>query len=158
MAVLHYDGSLTSDRASYGGLIRNAMGVPILAYVGKREEASILSMELLAIYRGISLCLEKDIQNISIRFDSKLAVDILNGTITCPWSVYVLKCRITVFLDQLPHKEIRHVWRELNQPTYFIASIDNGDGESIIYPLDFPGDLLGLIQNDAVRKTHFRPP
>ncbi|XP_043697256.1 uncharacterized protein LOC122648050, partial [Telopea speciosissima] len=148
MAALHCDGSLTADRAAYGDLICNNMGVPILAYVGKGVEASVLSMELLAIHRGLTLCLEKDIHSVSIRTDSKLAVDILTGSITCPWSVYVLNCQICALLHHLSHKEVRHVWRELNQPADFVASINNGDGEAIIHPPKFPEDLMRLIHDD----------
>ncbi|XP_043694119.1 uncharacterized protein LOC122644799 [Telopea speciosissima] len=143
--ALHCDGSLLADTASYGGLIRNTIGDPILAFAGKREDASVLSMELLAILRGVSLCLEKDLLNVSIRSNSKLAVDILNGKIICPWSVQVLKSRIISLFDQLHRKEIQHAWREVNQPADYVAAIDVGNGESILYPLDLPRELLDLI-------------
>ncbi|XP_043697167.1 uncharacterized protein LOC122647943 [Telopea speciosissima] len=158
MVALHCDGSLSADRAAYGGIIRHATGDPILAYVGKGVETLVLCMELLAIHRGVALCLERDLQSVSIRSDSKLAVDIITGAVSCPWSVYVLKCQISSLLTQLTHLEVRHVWRELNQPADFVASIDSGDGETIIYPPNFPEDLMRLIHDDTNRKTYFRIP
>ncbi|XP_043696683.1 uncharacterized protein LOC122647324 [Telopea speciosissima] len=158
MIALHCDGSLTADRAAYGGLIRDDTGAVILAYVGKGDDDSVLGMELLPILRGVTLCIQNDFRRVSIRFDSKLVVDILNGTICCPWSMQVLKGRISSLLEQLQRKEIRHVWREVNQPTDFIAAFDAGDGESILLPLDFPPELVEMIRDDADRKPYFRPP
>ncbi|XP_043697269.1 uncharacterized protein LOC122648066 [Telopea speciosissima] len=79
MVALHCDGSLANDKASFGGLIRDGCGDPIAAYAGLGEDLSVLSMELKAIYKGISLCIEKGLYDVSVRSDSKLAVDILNG-------------------------------------------------------------------------------
>ncbi|XP_043696676.1 uncharacterized protein LOC122647317 [Telopea speciosissima] len=141
-----------------GGLIRHSNGDPILAFVGKGVEPSVLAMELLAIHRGVALCLDKGYHNISIRSDSKLAVDIITGTFSYPWNVYVLKCQICSLLNHLTHLEVKHVWRELNQSADFVASNDSGDVESILYPRDFPEDLMRLIHDDIDRKTYFRPP
>ncbi|XP_043697025.1 uncharacterized protein LOC122647772 [Telopea speciosissima] len=158
MTALHCDRSLTVDRASYGGLIRDATGAAILAYVGKGEENSVLCMELLAILRGIMLCIQNDLRRVSIRSDSKLEMDILNGEVGCPRAMQLLKGRIISLCEQLHRKEIRHVWREMNQPADFIAAIDTGDGESIFNPSEFPLELVELIQNDADYKAYFRTP
>ncbi|XP_043697429.1 uncharacterized protein LOC122648258, partial [Telopea speciosissima] len=117
--TLHCDGSLSGDRAAYGGLIRNTLGDP------------------------------RELRHMSIRSDSKLAIEILTGVSSCPWSVYTLKFQILSSLNQLAHYEIRHVWRELNQPADFIASIDLSDGETILYPSSFVEDLNRLIYDDV---------
>ncbi|XP_043697276.1 uncharacterized protein LOC122648074 [Telopea speciosissima] len=158
MTALHCDGSLTADRASYGGIIHDDTGAAIMAYAGKGDDNSVLGMELLAILRGVTLCIQKDLFRVSIRSDSKLAVDILNGIVSCPWSLQALKVRITSLMEQLQRKEIRHVWRELNQPADFVAAIDTRDGESFFYPPDLPLHLVELIKNDSDHKTYFRTP
>ncbi|XP_043697406.1 uncharacterized protein LOC122648222 [Telopea speciosissima] len=158
MTALHCDGSLTADRASYGGIIRDDTGAAIMAYAGKGDDNSVLGMELLAILGGVTLYIQKDLLRVSIRSDSKLAADILNGIVSCPWSLQTLKVRITSLMEQLQRKEIRHVWRELNQPADFVAAIDTGDGESFLYRPNFPPDLVELIKNDSDRKTYFRTP
>ncbi|XP_043697156.1 uncharacterized protein LOC122647928 [Telopea speciosissima] len=68
----------------------------------------------------------------------------------------VLKGHIISLCEQLHRKEIRHVWREMNQPADFTAAIDTGDGESIFNPSEFPLELVELIQNDADCKAYFR--
>ncbi|XP_043697062.1 uncharacterized protein LOC122647823, partial [Telopea speciosissima] len=97
-------------------------GDPVLAYMGKGVETSVLSMELLAIHRGVALCLERNLQHVSIRSDSKLAVEIIT---------------------------VRRVWRELNQPADFIASIDCEGRETILYPPDFQDDLMRMIHDET---------
>ncbi|XP_043697398.1 uncharacterized protein LOC122648214 [Telopea speciosissima] len=156
MTVLHCDGSLTVDRASYGGIICDATGAAIMAFVGNGDNNSVLSMELYAILRGVSFCVQNSQLQVSIRSDSKLAVDILNGVVSCPWNMQTLRDRISSIFHHLQRKEIKHVWREINQPADFIASMDTGDGEVIIYPPDFPPELVELIKNDYDRKVYFR--
>ncbi|XP_043725708.1 uncharacterized protein LOC122672274 [Telopea speciosissima] len=154
MTPLHCDGSLTANRASYGGIIRDDTGAAIMAFVGKGEDNSVLGMELFPILREVTLCIENGLHRVSFRSDSKLAEDILNGSVNYPWNMQVLKDRIISLLGQLQHKEIRHVWRELNQSADFVAAIDTGDEESIFY---LP-DLVELIKDDSYRKTNFRTP
>ncbi|XP_043696652.1 uncharacterized protein LOC122647297 [Telopea speciosissima] len=156
MAVLHCDGSLTADRASYGGIIRDDAGVAIMAYAGKGDINSVLGMELFAILKGVTFCIQRNLLRVSIRSDSKLAVDILNGAVDCPWSMQILMDRIATLLQQLQRKEIKHVWRELNQLADFIAAMDTGDGEAIFNPLDFPQDLVELVKNDSDGKVFLR--
>ncbi|XP_043687599.1 uncharacterized protein LOC122638815 [Telopea speciosissima] len=134
MAVLHCEGSLMADRASYGGIIRDAAGIAIIAYAGKGDDSSVLGMELYAILKGVDLCIQKNLLRVSIRSDSKLAVDILNGN----------------------HREVRHVWRELNQPADFMAAMDTGDGEVVLCPPDFPQELVELLKDDFDCKVYFR--
>ncbi|XP_043714585.1 uncharacterized protein LOC122662945 [Telopea speciosissima] len=156
MTVLQCDASLTAERASYGGIIRDDTGSAIMAFAVKGDDNSVPGMELYAILRGVTFCIQQNHLRVSIRSDSKLAVDILNGTVSCPWSMHPLKDSITTLFEQLHHKEIRHVWRELNQPADFIAAMDIGDGEVTLYPPDFPQDLVELIKNDSDRKVFFR--
>ncbi|XP_043721013.1 uncharacterized protein LOC122668526 [Telopea speciosissima] len=69
MVALHCDGSLADDKASFGGLICDGCGDPIAAYAGLGEDLLVLSMELKAIYKGISLCIEKGLYDVSVRSD-----------------------------------------------------------------------------------------
>ncbi|XP_043696885.1 uncharacterized protein LOC122647590 [Telopea speciosissima] len=156
--ALHCDGSLTADRTSYGGVIRDDTGTAILAYMGKGEDNLIVGMELLAIFRRVTLCIGNGLHRVSIRSDSKLAVDILNGSVKCPWNMQVLKAYIISLFGQLQRLEIHHVWRELNQPADFVVAIDIGDEESFFFPPDFPPRLVELIKDDSNRKTYFRTP
>ncbi|XP_043717558.1 uncharacterized protein LOC122665470 [Telopea speciosissima] len=148
MVALHCDGSLADDKASFGGLIRDGCGDPIAAYAGQGEDLSVLSMEFKAIYKGISLCIEKGLYDVSVRSDSKLAVDILNGQITGPWQILILKSKILSKFRLLRSKELVHVWREQNQPADFMASLPT-DPSGTYWELEsFPLELTILIKKD----------
>ncbi|XP_043697111.1 uncharacterized protein LOC122647869, partial [Telopea speciosissima] len=148
MVALHCDGSLADDKASFGGLIRDGCGDPIAAYAGQGEDLSVLSMEFKAIYKGISLCIEKGLYDVSVRSDSKLAVDILNGQITGPWQILILKSKILSKFRLLRSKELVHVWREQNQPADFMASLPTDPSGTYWEPESFPLELTILIKKD----------
>ncbi|XP_043697497.1 uncharacterized protein LOC122648333 [Telopea speciosissima] len=109
MVALHCDGSLSDDKAGFGGLICDDSGDPLAAFAGIGEDLSVLSMELMAIYKGMSLCVDKGFYDVSIRSDSKLAVNILNGVITGPWQILTLKSKIQIKAMLLRSKEFIHV-------------------------------------------------
>ncbi|XP_043697430.1 uncharacterized protein LOC122648259 [Telopea speciosissima] len=156
MVALHCDGSLSDDKASFGGLIRDDSGDPLAAFAGIGEDLSVLSMELMAIYRGISLCVDKGFYDVSIRSDSKLAVDILNGVITRPWQILTLKSKIQIKARLLRSKEFIHVWREQNQPADFMASIPTDPSGILWEPKSFPPELAILIKQDKEFVTNYR--
>ncbi|XP_043697446.1 uncharacterized protein LOC122648277 [Telopea speciosissima] len=156
MVALHCDGSLADDKASFGGLIRDGCGDPIAAYAGLGEDLSVLSMEFKAIYKGISLCIEKGLYDVSVRSDSKLAVDILNGQITGPWQILILKSKILSKFRLLRSKELVHIWREQNQPADFMASLPTVPSGTYWEPESFPPELTILIKKDKELVTYYR--
>ncbi|XP_042486657.1 uncharacterized protein LOC122066892 [Macadamia integrifolia] len=156
MWALHCDGSLTHDRAGYGGIIRDSRGQSILAFAGKGVVRSVLYMELMAMLKGVDLCKKLNLLRISVRSDSNVAVDIINGQVEGPWEIQTLKSKILHLLKEFERKEIIHVWRESNSPADFMATYDTGDGEANIRPEDFPQDLQSLVDLDASRTVYFR--
>lgn len=52
-------------------------------------------------------------------------------------------------LMSLDSYEVRHIWREANQPTNILASLAMGVEETILYPNDFPCNLDDAIRNDV---------
>ncbi|XP_043697217.1 uncharacterized protein LOC122648001 [Telopea speciosissima] len=156
MVALHCDGSLSDDKAGFGGLIRDDSGDPLAAFASIGEDLSVLSMKLMAIYRGISLCVDKGFYDVPIRSDLKLAVDILNGVITGPWQILTLKSKIQIKARLLRSKEFIHVWREQNQPADFMASIPIDPSEILWEPESFPPELAILIKQDKEFVTYYR--
>ncbi|XP_043696884.1 uncharacterized protein LOC122647588 [Telopea speciosissima] len=167
MVALHCDGSLSDDKAGFGGLIRDDSGDPLAAFVGIGDDLSVLSMELMAIYRGISLCVDKGFYDVSIRSNSKLAADILNGVIIGPWQILTLKSKIHIKARQkskkknikarlLRSKEFIHAWREQNQPADFMASFPTDPSGILWEPESFPPELAILIKQDKEFVTYYR--
>ncbi|XP_042509212.1 uncharacterized protein LOC122084853 [Macadamia integrifolia] len=156
MYALYCDGSLTQDRADYGGIIREKSGQLILAYAGKGMTKSVLCMDLIATSKGVRLCKDLDILHISIRSDSKLTVDIINGIVEGPWEIQTLKSKILHLLMEFERKEIIHVWREVNSPADFVATYDTGEDGITLWLEDFPQDLQSLVDMDARHTVYFR--
>lgn len=119
--VLTSDGSLKLARADYGGLLRNGFREDVFGYAGLVEVKNIVWVELHALWRGLVLTRERSIDNITIQMDSKIVVDILNGTVKCPWRVLCLASRIGRLLDEFQRYHIMHVWTEANQPADFLG-------------------------------------
>ncbi|XP_043717536.1 uncharacterized protein LOC122665451 [Telopea speciosissima] len=156
MSTLHCDGSLSGDKVGFGGLIRNGSGDPIVAYAGLGEDLCVLSMELLAILKGISLCIDKGFHEVSFKSDSKLAIDILNGENIGPWKIQTTKRKILTKSRLLRTKEFVHVWREQNQPADFMASFPSGPSGILWEPRSFSPKLSILIKKDKEFVTYYR--
>ncbi|XP_043697031.1 uncharacterized protein LOC122647780 [Telopea speciosissima] len=154
---LHCDGSLSDGRAAFGGVIRNAIGQPVAAFANQGLELCILSMELVAIHRGISLCIERGILDVSIRSDSKLAIDTISGKVVGPWKVQPLKSRILALANDLRMKEFTHVWREQNRPADFMAAVPCDSYGVVWDPGDFPPALIHYLEQDSDFVTYYRP-
>ncbi|XP_043697076.1 uncharacterized protein LOC122647840 [Telopea speciosissima] len=154
---LHCDGSLSDGRAAFGGVIRNAIGQPVAAFSNQGLELCILSMELAAIHRGISLCIERGILDVSIISDSKLAIDTISGKVVGPWKVQPLKSRILALANDLRMKEFTHVWREQNRPADFMVC-SPCDSYGVVWdPGDFPPALIHYLKQDSDFVTYYRP-
>lgn len=71
--VLSCDGSLKTNRAGYGGLIRDNNGMALIGYAGTSTTMHVLWLELFAVCGGL------EIANLMIHMDSKLGIDIVRG-------------------------------------------------------------------------------
>lgn len=147
---------MDNNIVGYGGLFRDAISVPSFAYFSLGAKRHVLWAELQAIYRGITLALLHGWYNLHVMFDSKLAVDIINKIIDCPWQVLTIVHNIWEAMGCLQHVEMIHVWREANQPADILASMDVGTSESILMPYNFPLNLTVAISNDANGYIYYR--
>lgn len=76
---LNCDKSKGTNRAGYGGLVRDERGETILAYTGGNKVRTVLEQENTAIMEGMMMCVEKG-DRLQVCSDSQLAIDILNRT------------------------------------------------------------------------------
>ena len=93
---------------------------------------------------------------VSVRSDSMLAVDMVNQKINGPWVDQPVRSSIIDLLGRISHKEVRHVWREINQPADYMASVQLSSDFLLWRPPDFSSDLVGLIGADKEKKVVFR--
>ncbi|XP_077252378.1 uncharacterized protein LOC143891727 [Tasmannia lanceolata] len=82
---LNSDASLTADKATLGGLIRDSSGTSILMYSLDATIQNITDLELDAIAHGLSMASATSVQNSWVETDYLLADQIIKGEIRCPW-------------------------------------------------------------------------
>lgn len=77
---LNIDGCwyIMNQKAGCGGLFRDNEGEWILGFYGKLIWETSLVAELWAIYRGLTIILEKNMQNVTIESDSLVVVNLIN--------------------------------------------------------------------------------
>lgn len=154
--VLSTDASMTPNRAGYGGLLCNGAGDTVFCFAGKTEVKHILWLELHALWRGLVLVHARNIERITVYLDSKLAVDILNGVIKCPWRVMSLVSKIKSILNDFSRIHVIHVWREANQLADFLARWATIFEEKILLPFEFPKELREKIIKDESQCNYTR--
>lgn len=66
--------------SGYGGLFRDERGAWLHGYHGKLEEATSMEAELWAVYRGLTIMLEKGMKDICIETDSEQVVELIKAS------------------------------------------------------------------------------
>lgn len=122
MWALSCDGLLTQNRAGYRGLIRDHLGVLVVAFAGEIGHNNILLLKIYALFRALLLAIDKGCSHVWISLGSKIAVDVLNRDVHCPWQVLCLAYKIWKLGTKFEVFEIHHVRREANQPADFFSS------------------------------------
>ena len=84
--TLNSDGSSMQNatKSSGGGILRNPGGKLILAYSFFFGQGTNMCAESLALLVGLFLCEKIQVSNITVRCDSKILADMLNGKASIP--------------------------------------------------------------------------
>lgn len=154
--VLSYDGSMTTTRSGYGGLIHSCDGNPLIGYVGLSKQQHILWIKMFTLYHGLMVARNHGITKLKINLDLKIVVDVTNNRSKCPWRVLSLKAKIIKVLEDFEHADIQHVWREANQPTDFLARWSTSLDEQLLSPKVFPPQLVEAIYKDVNQHVYVR--
>ncbi|XP_043724154.1 uncharacterized protein LOC122671123 [Telopea speciosissima] len=88
--AINCDGSIRPHGGGYGCLGRNQLGAPLFAIAGGTAERNVLRMELIAIRVGLHKARCLGMERILCYSDSLLAIQILNGHVTIPWTTFDL--------------------------------------------------------------------
>ncbi|XP_071926511.1 uncharacterized protein [Coffea arabica] len=70
-----------------GGVLRDSLGRPIVAFSAFFGKRLSLHAEALALLTGLQLCVEKGFANVEIQSDSQVLVGILQRRFRCPWRI-----------------------------------------------------------------------
>ncbi|KAL6146301.1 hypothetical protein ACLB2K_056982 [Fragaria x ananassa] len=81
---INFDGSVTSNSAACGFIIRDANGRPISAASNPISRALVPIAEAVALRDGLLKAKEKGFTNVEVEGDSKLVIDAMNGRFEPP--------------------------------------------------------------------------
>ena len=70
--------------------------------------------ECWALRHGLSLAIQLGIQNLEVKLDTRVVVDLINSTsqTNAAFTTLLLDCRL--LLSKIPHARVSHVFREAN--------------------------------------------
>ncbi|XP_059281168.1 uncharacterized protein LOC132034836 [Lycium ferocissimum] len=153
---LNTDGSIDRKRAGLGGLLRDDEGVPICACISKVPYDDIYLVELLAIWRGLTLALNFGIKMIWVESDSMSAVKAINKE--QPYNQKASSClqHIWKILRKFQKYQVTHSWRETNRAADYLSKMDISGSDIVMWPTDFHSSLCKIITEDAQGSWYLR--
>ncbi|KAF6134948.1 hypothetical protein GIB67_023307, partial [Kingdonia uniflora] len=135
--LLNNDESFTAYREGYGGMARFYNWEISFCYSGRTQPRSMAHSEMIAIERGLQLCLVKGHNSLSIAIDFMQMVAYIKEKKAPPWDCMLLQQSIFSLTEKMQSFEIYHVLREANRCPDFLGSFCTSIGE-----LDMPNDSL----------------
>ncbi|CAI9756749.1 unnamed protein product [Fraxinus pennsylvanica] len=121
---LNVDGATFQEleKARIGAVLRDSFGKVIMAMskIEIRVEESE-AIELLAIFRGLQLCVNMGIQNLLVESDSKLVVEALQIERMLNSSLGVLYQEVKHLATQFVNCKYSHIYRECNMVAHKLA-------------------------------------
>lgn len=148
---LNTDGSwyITSQKAGCGGLFRDKDGNWIFGYYGKIIWETSLAAELWAIYRGLTIILEKNMQNVVIESDSLMAVNLINEEFegSHPQSNMIYETRA---LKSRTGAILNHISRNANECADHLARLGAEQNEHLVLMDTMPLSLHECWNRDRL--------
>ncbi|KAK1297060.1 hypothetical protein QJS10_CPB15g01175 [Acorus calamus] len=150
------DGSLTSDRAGHGALVRDSTGNFVVGEAAQVPLASINHLELMGVKQGICLCIQRHFRKVIIETDSSTVCAWIQGQGLVPWRSKRVFLETMDLLDSLDEWSIQHVYREANVPGDLLAARMTSPGCSLFFPHTVWTKLAAALLRDRAGPTFTR--
>lgn len=133
----------------FGGLLRDERGAWICGYYGRMQMATSLEAELWAVYKGLTVILQKGLYNVLIETDAAQVVKLMEEEIAdnCPFKSLVDDAKILLRGCECT---IQHMWKEGNLCTDALAKLGAAQPEDILVVNDPPAEIRGLLVQDMI--------
>ncbi|GAU33795.1 hypothetical protein TSUD_221330 [Trifolium subterraneum] len=149
--ILNVDGSCLGSpaRAGYGGIIRNDSGFYLSGFSSFiRESFDILLAELYAIYQGLTLAKDLDIDELVCYSDSLLCINLIKSLIV-KYHIYVVLIQDIKELISQSNITLCHTFRDGNQCVDFLAKLGASSDADLIIHASPPDDIFDLLKSDS---------
>ncbi|XP_058189471.1 uncharacterized protein LOC131307071 [Rhododendron vialii] len=154
---LNTDGCFyeSTNTAGFRGVIRDSSGNWILGYYGKATCTSSLEVEIWAIYRGLTIILEKGMSNVTIEFDSSVAVGFYNEgpPVDHPHRHVVEEARR---IAAWTNSSVVHIYRQANQTADCLARLGSQQNQNLVVSSSIPFAVREFALADAMGVGHLR--
>ncbi|KAL6576884.1 hypothetical protein OROMI_011160 [Orobanche minor] len=142
--------------AAAGGVIRNHLGHPIFMFSEFLGDRSNNFAEIYAIWRGLEFCHEQKIFKVWVEVDSKIALHLIEHSISCHWEIQGLIFKIRGFMEKMDI-HFSHIFREGNAVADFLANQGCERRDFYIHDItQLKGRILGLIKLDKISYPYIR--
>ncbi|KAL6558471.1 hypothetical protein OROMI_018821 [Orobanche minor] len=142
--------------AAAGGVIRNHLGHPIFMFSEFLGDRSNNFAEIYAIWRGLEFCHEIFFFKVWVEVDSKIALQLIEHSISCHWEIQGLIFKIRGFMEKMDI-HFPHIFREGNAVADFLANQGCERRDFYIHDTtQLKGRILGLIKLDKISYPYIR--
>ncbi|KAL6580826.1 hypothetical protein OROMI_006749 [Orobanche minor] len=142
--------------AAAGGVIRNHLGHPIFMFSEFLGDRSNNFAEIYAIWRGLEFCHEQKFFKVWVEVDSKIALHLIEHSISCHWEIQGLIFKIRGFMGKMDI-HFSHIFREGNAVADFLANQGCERRDFYIHDItQLKGRILGLIKLDKISYPYIR--
>ncbi|XP_073133317.1 uncharacterized protein [Henckelia pumila] len=152
---LNSDGcSKGGGESGIGGIVRNHVGMPIIAYHDAIGYGNNTRAELLAILKGLQICQLYNLFSLWLEVDSMIALSIIDADNTC-WEFSFILTQIQGILNSSMVRK-SHVYREANAAAEELANLGLAKGSAILWPGDIQGLLRGICRLERFSLPYIR--
>ncbi|XP_024642131.1 uncharacterized protein [Medicago truncatula] len=151
-SIINVDGSCigTPSRAGYGGVIRNNASLFISGFSGFIPHSTdILLAELTAIYQGLNMAMDLNMNDFMCYSDSLLAVNLIMND-TPRFHIYAVLIQNIKDLLVDRNFSLHHTLREGNQCAIYFAKLGAISDAQFVVHQSPPTDLLPMLRADAM--------
>ncbi|CAL5415798.1 unnamed protein product [Camellia sinensis] len=147
---LNTDGSKKiGGDGGFGGLIRDEHGAWVCGYYERLQPGTSLEAELWALYKGLTVILQKGMDNVTIELDTMQVVQLMNEETrdNCPFKNLVEDSKILFRGCQCT---VQHVWKEGNLCADALAKFGAQQPEDMLVVNKPPAEIRSLLISDMI--------
>ncbi|GMP77627.1 hypothetical protein CsSME_00033839 [Camellia sinensis var. sinensis] len=133
----------------FGGLLRDERGAWVCGFYGKMQMGTSLEAKLWALYKGLTVLLQKGINNVLIETDAAQVVQLMKDPIAsnCPFKNLVEDAKI---LFNGCVCTIQHIWKQGNLCADALAKLGANQPEEMLVVNEPPAELRSYLLADLL--------
>ncbi|KAI0519264.1 hypothetical protein KFK09_006706 [Dendrobium nobile] len=145
---LNTDGAVAQFSAGMGGILHDWLGEVILVFAGLINLCNAISAELMALAKGLELCLSRGFFNIEIEVDALLIVQLIKNEKSLNPQFFYLIRKIRMAMANI-NCSLNHILREGNACADWLANFGCTCSSNFDFQIDnLPYQLLALVSFD----------